>query len=286
MVNFLNILAFIKWDIDPDIFLIPIVNHPVRWYGMCWAVGLLLSQQIMTFIYKKEGRPDQEMDTMSLYIIAGTIIGARLGHILFYEPMHYLHNPSKIIAIWEGGLASHGGTIGILIAAYLFARKTNVPYLWILDRLTIVAALTSCFIRVGNLMNSEMSGLPTTLPWGFIFTSIDDTPRHPAQLYEAIYYFLIFLLSFNIWKRFRGRIKNGFLLGWFLIILFSLRFVNEFFKINQVEFENNLILNMGQILSIPFVLTGIAILILNTRKKRENSNDNTIIEEVGQAKTD
>jgi phosphatidylglycerol---prolipoprotein diacylglyceryl transferase len=286
MMGFLASLAFIKWDIDPDLFLIPIVNHPVRWYGLCWAAGLLLSQQIMTFIYKKEGRPDQEVETMSLYIIAGTIIGARLGHILFYEPMNYLHNPLKIFAIWEGGLASHGGTIGILIAAYLFARKTNVQYLWILDRLTIVAALTSCFIRVGNLMNSEMSGLPTNLPWGFIFTSIDDTPRHPTQLYEAIYYFIIFLLSFTIWKQFKDRIKNGFLLGWFLIVLFSLRFVNEFFKINQVEFENNLILNMGQILSIPFVLAGIAILILITRKERENSNDDSIVEEVGQIKTE
>ncbi len=285
MMNFLNSLTFIRWGVDPDLFLIPIVNHPVRWYGLCWAAGLLLSQQIMTFIYKKEGRPDQEIETMSLYIIAGTIIGARLGHILFYEPMHYLHNPLKILAIWEGGLASHGGTIGILIAAYLFARKTNVPYLWILDRLTIVAALTSCFIRVGNLMNSEMVGLPTSLPWGFIFTSIDNTPRHPAQLYEAIYYFLIFLLSFIVWKQFRNRIKNGFHLGWFLIILFSLRFVNEFFKINQVEFEDTLILNMGQILSIPFVLTGIAILIFTTRKERENVNDDTIIEQVGQVKT-
>lgn len=284
-MNFLSGLAFIKWDINPDLFLIPIVNHPVRWYGLCWAAGLLLSQQIMAFIYKKEGRQDKEIETMSLYIIAGTIIGARLGHILFYEPMHYLHNPLKILAIWEGGLASHGGTIGILIAAYLFAHKTKVPYLWILDRLTIVAALTSCFIRIGNLMNSEMAGLPTSLPWGFIFTSIDEIPRHPTQLYEAIYYFLIFLLSFNVWKQFRDRIKNGFLLGWFLIILFSLRFVNEFFKINQVDFEDNLILNMGQILSIPFVLTGIVILIFIARKKRENGNDETIIEKAEQVKT-
>ena len=179
-MNFLSSLTFIKWDIDPDLFLIPIVNHPVRWYGLCWAVGLLLSQYIMTFIYKNEGRTDKEMETMSIYIVAGTIIGARLGHVLFYEPMHFLNNPLKVFAIWEGGLASHGGTIGILIAAYLFARKTNVSYLWILDRLTIVAALTSCFIRVGNLMNSEMVGLPTNLPWGFIFTRVDEIPRHPA----------------------------------------------------------------------------------------------------------
>ncbi len=240
----------------------------------------------MTFIYKKEDRPDYEMETMSLYIIAGTIIGARLGHILFYEPLHYWQNPLKIIAIWEGGLASHGGTIGILIAAYLFARKTNVSYLWILDRLCIVAALTGCFIRVGNLMNSEMSGLPTSLPWGFIFTRIDEIPRHPAQLYEAIQYFFIFLISYATWMRFRDRIKDGFLLGWFLITLFGLRFVDESFKINQVEFEDSLILNMGQILSIPFILTGIAILILIARKKKAVVNQETIVEDLGQVKTE
>jgi phosphatidylglycerol---prolipoprotein diacylglyceryl transferase len=278
MTTFLNGFGFITWDVNPDIFLIPVLNHPIRWYGLCWAIGLLLSHYVMTFVYKKEGRPDHEMETMSLYIIAGTIIGARLGHVLFYEPLHYWQNPLKIIAIWEGGLASHGGTIGILIAAYLFARKTNVSYVWILDRLCIVAALTSCFIRLGNLMNSEMSGVPTNLPWGFIFTRIDDIPRHPTQLYEAIQYFFIFLIAYTTWMHFRDRIKNGFLLGCFLVILFGLRFIDEFFKINQVEFEDGLILNMGQILSLPFVLTGITILILIARRKKIEVKGETIEE--------
>ena len=265
-MNPLNPFSYIIWAIDPDIFVIPFLNHPIRWYGLTWALGLLISQQIMTFIYKKEGRPLGEIDTMTFYIVVGALLGARLGHVLFYDPVYYFQNPLEILFIWEGGLASHGGTIGILLAAWLFARKTNVHYFWILDRLVIVAALTGCFIRFGNLMNSEMVGIPTNVPWAFVFTSIDDIPRHPAQLYEAVYCFFIFVLTFTLWAKRRDRMKNGFLLGWFLIILFSLRFVDEFFKENQVSFENDLFLNMGQILSIPFVLAGIAILVLANRK--------------------
>jgi prolipoprotein diacylglyceryl transferase len=206
------------------------------------------------------------------------MIGARLGHVLFYDPIHYFENPLNILAIWEGGLASHGGTIGILLAAYLFARKTKVDYLWVLDRLVIVGALTACFIRIGNLMNSEMIGLPTNLPWGFIFTRMDDIPRHPAQLYEAVYCFFLFLFSAGIWYKLKDRMKNGFLTGWFLILLFSLRFIVEFLKINQEPFEDSLILNMGQILSIPLVLTGILILLLNVRKRVAVNADNILIE--------
>jgi prolipoprotein diacylglyceryl transferase len=284
-MNLLTILSYITWDTDPDIFVIPFLNHPVKWYGVSWALGLIISQQIMAFIYKREGRPAKEIDTMSIYIIAGAMLGARLGHVLFYDPIHYFQNPLQILAVWEGGLASHGGTLGILIAAYLFARKTKVDYLWILDRLVIVAALTSCLIRIGNLMNSEMVGLPTTLPWGFIFTRIDDVPRHPAQLYEAVYCLFLFLASAAIWYKRKDRMKNGFLLGWFLIILFSLRFVDEFFKINQEPFEDHLILNMGQILSIPFVLAGIVILFLNNRKQKATVTRNGVLIEEKHIKT-
>jgi prolipoprotein diacylglyceryl transferase len=224
----------------------------------------------MYFIYKKEGRPGAEIDTLTIYMVVATIVGARLGHVLFYNPMYYFQNPHKIIMTWEGGLASHGGVIGILIAIYLFARKTNVSYLWALDRISIVAAFTFCMIRLGNLMNSEMIGIPTTLPWGFIFTSRDNIPRHAAQLYEAIHYFMSFIVLFYVWYKQRDRMKNGFLFSWSLIILFSFRFVDEFFKINQEQFEDGMILNMGQLLSIPFILIGIVLLILITGKKREN----------------
>lgn len=279
-MNLLNVLTYITWDINPDIFTIPFINHPVRWYGLFFAGGFLISQQIMYFIYKQEERPVSEIDTLTIYMVVATIVGARLGHVLFYDPVHYFQNPHKIIMIWEGGLASHGGVIGILIAIYLFARKTNVNYLWALDRISIVASLTFCMIRLGNLMNSEMIGTPTNLPWAFIFTSKDNIPRHPAQLYEAIHYFIWFIVLFVLWYRLKDRMKNGFLFSWSLIILFSLRFVDEFFKINQEPFEDGLILNMGQLLSLPFILTGIVLLILNINKHRDTiSNDMTVPDE-------
>lgn len=228
---------------------------------MSWACSFLFSQQIMFYIYKKEGRSSQEVETLTIYMIIASMVGARLGHVLFYDPVAFFKEPLSILKIWEGGLASHGGAIGILIALYFFARKTNVKYLWIVDRLVIVSALSACLIRLGNLMNSEMVGLPTTLPWGFVFTSIDDVPRHPAQLYEAIYCFILFVFLFWTWSKKRNELKEGFLTGWFLIILFGLRFIDEFFKINQVSFEEEMVLNMGQLLSIPFVIGGILILL-------------------------
>lgn len=280
----LNITSYIVWDIDPDIFTIPFINHPLRWYGLFFASAFLISQQIMYFIYKKEGRPVSEIDTLTIYMVVATVIGARLGHVLFYDPIHYFQNPHKIIMVWEGGLASHGGVIGILIAIYLFSRKTRVSYLWALDRISIVASLTFCMIRLGNLMNSEMIGVPTNLPWGFIFTSTDAIPRHPSQLYEAIHYFIWFVILFFAWNNQRNKMKNGFLFSWSLIVLFSLRFIDEFFKINQEPFEAGMILNMGQLLSIPFLLTGIVILISTVGEKRKTiSTDNIAIggEDIG-----
>lgn len=279
-MSLLNVLTYITWDIDPDIFTFPIINHPLRWYGLLFALSFLISQQIMYFIYKKEGRPITEVDTLTIYMVVATIVGARLGHVLFYDPIYYFQNPHKILMTWEGGLASHGGVIGVLIATYLFARKINVSYFWVIDRISIVAALIFCMIRLGNLMNSEMIGVPTNLPWGFIFTSKDNIPRHPAQLYEAIHYLISFIVLFWVWSRQKNRMKNGFLFSLALIIMFSFRFVDEFFKINQEQFEDGMILNMGQILSIPFILTGIVILISNIGKKRETiSTDQILVDE-------
>ena len=268
-MNLLNVLTYIIWDINPDIFTIPIINHPVRWYGLLFALSFLISQQIMYFIYKKEDRPIKEVDTLTIYMVVATIVGARLGHVLFYDPIHYFQNPHKIVMVWEGGLASHGGVIGVILTLYLFARKVNVSYLWTLDRISIVAALIFCMIRLGNLMNSEMIGIPTNLPWGFIFMSKDNIPRHPAQLYEAIHYLISFIILFWVWSRQKDRMKNGFLFSLALIIMFSFRFIDEFFKIDQVEFEDGMILNMGQILSLPFIMIGIVMLILTMGKKRE-----------------
>jgi prolipoprotein diacylglyceryl transferase len=236
-----------------------------------------MSAQIMNFIYKKEGRSTGEIDTLTMYMVVATIVGARLGHVLFYDPVYYFQNPQDIIKIWEGGLASHGGVIGILIAIYIFARQTKVSYLWALDRISIVASLTFCMIRLGNLMNSEILGIPTDLPWGFIFTSYDTIPRHPAQLYEAIHYFIWFVVLFWFWYKKRDTMKNGFLFSWSLIVLFSLRFVDEFFKMNQEQFEDGMILNMGQLLSIPFILIGVVLLVLVVGKKREVISSESIV---------
>ena len=264
-----NFLTYIIWDINPDIFILPIINHPVRWYGMLFGLAFLLSQQIMVFIYKREGRPIADINTLSIYMIVATIVGARLGHVLFYDPEYYFQNPHRILMTWEGGLASHGGVIGILIAIYFFARKTNSSYFWLLDRVSIISAIAFCLIRLGNLMNSEMVGVPTSLPWAFIFTHKDNIPRHPAQLYESIHYLLGFVVLFWVWYKQKDRMKNGFLFSLALIILFSFRFIDEYFKINQEEFEDGMILNMGQILSLPFILTGIVILILTMGRKKE-----------------
>ncbi len=282
-MGFTNSLSVIIWDVNPDAFVLPIIDHPVRWYGLAWALGFLISQQIMQFIFKKEGRPDKEVETLTLYMVIAAIVGARLGHVLFYDFKVFLDEPWRILAIWEGGLASHGAGITTLIALYFYAKKTKVEYLWIVDRMVIVTAITGCLIRLGNLMNSEMVGLPTTLPWAFVFTSIDNTPRHPAQLYEAIYCFILFIILFAVWYKKKDELKNGILTGWFLIILFTLRFVDEFFKINQVSFEDDLILNMGQVLSIPFVIAGIIILL--TAKQNEKIDPFYKPDETGEVKS-
>lgn len=265
----MNFLHYIQWDVNPDIFTIPFLDHPVRWYGLTWAVGFLVSQYLMTYVYKKEGRLEKEVDTMTLYIVLGTLLGARLGHVLFYDPVYYFQHPLQILAIWEGGLASHGGGIGIFLSAYLFTRKTQISFLWLLDRLVIPAAFMGALIRFGNLMNSEIVGTPTNVPWAFIFTAIDDVPRHPAQLYEALYCFVMFGVAFIYWKRNVGKVNEGLMLGWFLILLFTLRFFDEFLKVDQVEFEESMLLNMGQLLSIPYVVMGVFLVIRSRAKDKE-----------------
>lgn len=215
----------------------------------------------MFHIFEKEGKTKKNVEDLTVYIVIGTILGARLGHVFFYDAAHYLSNPSEILQIWKGGLASHGGAIGILIAIWLYCRKYKFEFLWIMDRVVIVTCFTAACIRLGNLMNSEIIGKVTTLPWGFEFiqaypSSLGLDPRHPAQLYEAIYSLILLGVLFSIWKKHGAKLQKGFLFGLFLVVLFSLRFLNEFVKINQEAFENDLLINMGQILSIPFVLAG------------------------------
>ena len=267
----MNLLNFIVWDMDPAIF--EIGGREIRYYGLFFASAFMLSQYVMTYIYKKEGEPEKNVESLTMHVILGTIIGARLGHCFFYDFDYYvLQNPIEILYIWEGGLASHGGAIGILVGLYLYKNKLNFDYLWILDRIAIVVALSAFCIRMGNLMNSEIVGLQTDLPWAFQFVQ-NDCPspnvcdiasipaRHPSQLYEALsslvlFFVLMFLYLKTNFKEYRGK-----MFGLFLIVMFTLRFFYEFLKENQSAFEDDLTLNMGQYLSIPFVLAGIYFLV-------------------------
>jgi prolipoprotein diacylglyceryl transferase len=255
-----NLLAIV-WDVDPEAFRIPFIDWPVRWYGILFVLGLLVSQYIMFYIFEKEGKTKKNVEDLTIYVVIGTIVGARLGHVLFYDAMDYLKNPIDILKVWEGGLASHGGAIGILIAIYLFCRKYKFNYLWVLDRIVIVVCFTGACIRTGNLMNSEIIGTVTDVPWAFQFVraypqSLALDPRHPAQLYEAIYCLLLMGLLWYLWSKKRQKLNNGFIFGVFLVILWTLRFIDEFFKVNQVAFEDSMKFNMGQLLSIPFVIAG------------------------------
>ena len=262
-------LNFITWNPSAEIFTIPGIDWPVRWYGLLWASALLASHFVMNRIYKTEGRTNKQLDTLTLYVILGTIIGARLGHCLFYGPLWdvydvqgnlleegYLSHPLNMLKVYEGGLASHGGAIGIVIGTFLYCRKEKEDLLWLFDRLMVVVPLASMLIRFGNLMNSEIIGKKTDITFGFIFVQIDGVPRHPAQLYEALLYCVLFIVMYWLWKYKRDNLGKGFMFGLLLVALFTIRFFVEFIKENQVEFENNLSLNMGQILSIPFVLFG------------------------------
>jgi prolipoprotein diacylglyceryl transferase len=374
------LLNYIIWSPHPEIFpnwdfQIGSFNFgDIRWYGLLFATGFIVSQQIMYKIYKTEGKPEKDVDSLTLWMIIATILGARLGHVIFYEPMRYLKDPISILKTWEGGLASHGATIGILTAIYLYVnylvdinplkgkfiwkkrKRPGQSYLWVVDRIVICVAITGALIRFGNFMNAEIIGLPTRSDFGVVFARdvvdrieympqveevqvkkdkarspdengyvpveidivfskavnnpavarqivstnvktilsnyesislhIYEPPanqlsfdirqerkgqqiasiktmaiaRHPAQLYESISTFLIFLLLLYLWNRKKGQLPEGLLFGTFLIILFGLRFVYEFVKENQVAFEDSMKLNMGQILSIPLVIAGIWIL--------------------------
>ncbi|RAU83561.1 prolipoprotein diacylglyceryl transferase [Pontibacter arcticus] len=257
----MNMLTYITWNVDPEIFSIGPIS--VRWYGLLFALGFVIGQRILSKIYVAEGRSEGDVDIITMYMIIGTVVGARLGHTLFYAPDYYLSNPIEILKIWEGGLASHGATIGILLALWLFSRKYKFDYMWVLDRIVIVVALGGALIRLGNLMNSEIFGHPTDLPWGFIFvrsSEFSQVPRHPTQLYEAITVFGLFVLLYWLWAKYKAALPRGLLFGIFVTVLFTSRFLIEFLKENQEDFENELVLNMGQFLSIPLIIAGLIVL--------------------------
>lgn len=266
-------LNYIVWNVDPEIITWPVT---IRWYGLMFAIGFWIGFNIVARMFRREGAPEKWMGSLLIYVAVATVVGARLGHVFFYQWDYYSQHPLKILATWEGGLASHGGAIGIIIAILLYSRfVTHRSPLWTFDRLTVAIALVGALIRIGNLMNSEIFGHATTLPWGFMFPRSQEwhvfyegVACHPTQLYEALAYFLIFgLMMWMYWRRNAGE-RPGLLFGTFLTGVFGFRFFVEFIKNPQVAFEADMTLDMGQWLSIPFVLLGVFLIVRAMRRPR------------------
>ena len=264
-------LLYILWNPDLEIFRIG--NFAIRWYSTCWLIGLALAYFIVKWLYKDQKVKDAYFDPLFIYCFLGILIGARLGHCLFYQPEYFLSSWTHVVEMflpihqmadgsWKftgyEGLASHGGTIGLMVALYLYYRKTDMNLWHVLDDIAIATPITACFIRLGNLMNSEIIGTPTNVPWAFIFERVDMTPRHPGQLYEAIAYFFFFFVMLHFYKRTSKKVGTGFYFGLCLTLIFTFRFFIEYTKDIQVDFESGMIFNMGQLLSIPFIILGIA----------------------------
>ncbi len=252
---------FIHWNVSPEIFRLGPLS--IRWYGLLFASGFLIGYYIGERMLKSENVPQKWIDSLFFYLIIATVVGARLGHVFFYGWDYYSQHPEEIIMVWHGGLASHGGVLGILVALYIYSKVvTKRSMVWTLDRVVVPVALVAAFIRTGNLMNSEIYGIQTTLPWGFIFERNGETvAKHPTQIYEALSYLLTFLiLIFMYWKS-NAKNREGLLVGIFFIMVFGARFMIEFIKEDQEAFEATMKLNMGQWLSIPLILLGIFLVI-------------------------
>ena len=299
------LLNYITWNVNPVIFHLG--GLQIRWYGLLWALGFFIGYYVMQRIYRKEKMTEDSLFDLLMYMLVSTIIGARLGHCLFYQPEEYLAHPLEILKIWEGGLASHGGAIGILIGLWLYVRhynkskkkkeeKQRITYIWILDRIVVAVCLVGALIRVGNVMNHEIYGTPTSLPWGFVFLRGEEQfcgtfdnytpcfawnalcppsewlPCHPTGLYEA--FFCLVAMGILLWmyyKRDLGNRQPGLMFGTFLVIIFGSRIAIEFLKNVQVDFERNMVFDMGQWLSVPFVIVGIVMIVwsFSQRKKLE-----------------
>ncbi len=247
----------ITWDIDPEIFRIgPIA---VRYYSLCFVIAFILGEKYVYSITKvKYNWTEKQMSAYLAYLIGGTFIGARLGHVLFYQPEYYLSNPLEIIQVWKGGLASHGGYIGVLLAVWLYIKKyKNISYLASMDIVAAPALFAGAMIRLGNLMNSEIIGHQSDVPWAFIFKRVDLIPRHPSQIYESLGYLSVSIILWALYKKFGDTWKSGRILGFAMWISFAFRMFVETFKENQVRFEEGMFMNMGQALSIPFIIIGL-----------------------------
>ncbi len=271
-------LSYITWTFKPQLFMLG--NWEVRWYGVLYAFAFYFGLVLVTKMFKKEKVKDSWVDILFLYVIAAVIIGARLGHVFFYAWDYYSQHPWEILKIWEGGLASHGGAIGILIAIWIYSKYvTKRSMLWTMDRLVIPVAFAGLLIRTGNLCNHEIYGYPTTLPWGFRFITnlrqwqhgadpIFTDPCHPTQIYEGLCYLACFIFLWWLYNKGKtAKNREGLIFGIFLVWIFTARILIEFIKLDQEAFEASMKLNMGQLLSIPFVIAGVILIILALKKK-------------------
>ncbi len=291
----MNCELFIHWS--PDIFAFHIGSYGIRWYSLCWAIGILSVTLLEYKLYREQKVPEEKFDPLFIYCFLGILIGARLGHCLFYEPGYYLTHLTEMFLpiketpnpeLWTSwlkwlptgndnthwtmtgyeGLASHGGTLGLMIALWLFVRKTKLSLLFVLDNIAIVTPICACAIRLGNLMNSEIIGQATNVPWAFIFERVDNLPRHPGQLYEAICYAIFFFVGWFFYRRRPKLVGTGFFFGLCLTLIFTARIFIEYVKENQVDFENGMLFNMGQLLSVPFVLLGLFCIVRALKKEK------------------
>ena len=261
----MNNVCHIIWD--PAAGPFSLFGFEVRYYSLCWVVALMTGYYLMQYLYKKQNVKKELFEPLFMYCFVGILLGARLGHCLFYEPEYYLNNMSEMFLPirstangWQftgyQGLASHGGTIGLMIALFLYHYKTKLSIKWVLDNIAIVTPVVAAFIRVGNFMNSEILGRATDSPLGIVFAQVDNIPRHPAQLYEAVAYVIIFIVGWWVYKKFPKLVGTGYFFGYCLFTIFTFRFFVEFLKEVQVDFEQNMTLDMGQWLSIPFIVLG------------------------------
>jgi prolipoprotein diacylglyceryl transferase len=268
----MNVLALIHWSVSPEILRLGPVS--IRYYGLLFALGFIIGYQILFWIFNEEGKNQKDLEALTIAMIIGTVVGARLGHCLFYEPSYYLSNPIEILKVWKGGLASHGAGIGNLLAIYIFIkRRPHIKMTWIWDRAAITVALAAAFVRFGNFFNSEILGRASDVSWAIVFTRVDNVPRHPVQLYEAFSYIIIFVILILTYKKYKENLPQGLIAGMMLTFLFGARFIIEFFKEYQVPFESQLPIDMGQLLSLPFVALGIY-LIIRSRKYKVHTINN------------
>jgi prolipoprotein diacylglyceryl transferase len=255
------------WNVNPNILELGSIQ--LRWYGLLFVGSFFLGLMILQSIYKREKRNPEILDNLLIYIMIGAVIGSRLMHCFAYEPEFYLSHPLEILKVWKGGLASHGGLLGVLVALYVFSRKYKESYMWLLSRVAIPGALTAAFVRFGNLFNSEILGLPTDKPWAIIFERVDMIPRHPVQLYEAFAYLFLVLILVTVYKKVDSSFATKILPGIFLTYMFIVRFLLEYTKTRQADYTTSLPFTTGQMLSVPFILVGIVWITwaIKTRKK-------------------